>query len=116
MSRDETPKFARLAVRTDGTAVVGMNSGLLKPGHVYEVREIVGVLHIKDQGESCVTVAERRRHPQYMTEGLREGDTRADAAHPNHTWARDISHIMQDGMHLYTGDELVEARKKWRKE
>ena len=102
----------RLAVRTDGQLVLGGNADLLKPGHVYEITKIQGVLVVKDMGESCLTVAERLRHPQYLSEDLRDGDVSPEHADPEHTWAFSVETLLATGRCLLTGPELAYFRRK----
>lgn len=54
-------KFARFVVRPDCKgAMIGIDTGLLKPGVVYEIREILGDLVIVEVGPSPLGVKDYR--------------------------------------------------------
>jgi len=71
--------WARISVRTDGGMILGREFGLLEPGAIYEIRELLGMLVLMNIGT-------------------------ADPA----VWNRDIGAVAEDGLHLYTEDERAD--------
>lgn len=80
----------RFSIRTDGQLVLGKilaGSDMLKPGHVYEVREMLDTLIIRDLGPSAAS---------------KPGTSGGTAS----MWqARDANDMAKSGMHLYTPEE-----------
>jgi hypothetical protein len=86
-------KSARITVRCnpDGDLILGKNVDLLKPGHVYEIIDMLGELIIKDLGESVV-------------------DNK-----PNLTqfcWGHDANTLIECSDHLLTKDEYIKRSMK----
>lgn len=84
--------YARIAGRSDppkdpnkGTLILGISFGdVFKPGHLYEIIEIMGEHIIRDLGESA---ASPQKHPQGVT------------------WNRDANSLINHGGHLFTVEE-----------
>ncbi len=82
--------IARIVVRDEGpdnpaSLLIGtMFKGqrFFKPGFVYTVREILGEVHIKEEGESVVA---------------KSGENYNDAPIPGLTWAHQIGDVVADG-------------------
>lgn len=80
----DKPVYARIAVRSDGSLILGKNfRGLLNAGHVYEITECLGELVVRDLGISA-----------------------ANESCP-HMWNWTANEVVQDGRHLYTNKEYI---------
>ena len=69
-------QFARISTPPDGRKLIlGVNSGLLKPGHVYEIAETLGELTIQDIGPS-VAIENNERIWNHNASWIIEGQGR----------------------------------------
>jgi hypothetical protein len=88
--------YARFVVREDGL-ILGKAHGqdselpLFNPDTVYQIDSVLGVYIIREVG------------PSFIGHGKSSGE--------KVNWAQDASQIVENGMHLYTVDEV--ARKAW---
>ena len=88
--------YARFVVREDGL-ILGKAHGqdtetpLFNPDTVYQIDSILGVHVIREVG------------PSFIGHGEPSGE--------KVNWGQDASRIVENGMHLYTVDEV--ARKAW---
>lgn len=91
-------KVVRIAVREDGKLVLGVNSGLLKPGKVYEITNPIGSndecdFFIREVGESCIN--------GYL-------NNRGSAPSPAITWGNSADSLIELGnLHLHTKQEYA---------
>lgn len=83
-------RIARLAVRAgdkgdEGHLILGLtHHEVFKPGHVYEIVEIMGEHIIRDLGVSAATMCTPRYGP---------------------SWSNDVNMLVNDGRHLLTASE-----------
>ena len=88
--------YARFVVRKDGL-ILGKAHGqesespLFKPDTVYQIDSVLDCLIIREVG------------PSFIGHGKPSGE--------KVNWGQDASRIVENGMHLYTVDEV--ARKAW---
>jgi hypothetical protein len=86
----ERDTYARITVRndTDTSLILGKQFGnVFKPGRVYEVRELLDELIIRDIGPSAMKPV-----------GEGDGDM---------NWGADANRIIEAGFHLQTDDEVL---------
>jgi hypothetical protein len=100
--------LARFAIRpaddgyTSGDLILGamfrdQSSGLLNPNHVYEVREVLGVLTLVEVGESAMGM--------YPPESTAKGKSKGLVG-PG--WCSEVGHLLDVscGRHLVTCEEI----------
>ena len=73
-------------------------TNLLKPNHVYEIREVDGVLTIADMGESAMGM--------YPVEARLDSPLRGQVSRAG--WFNEIGYLLSvgDGQHLVTREEI----------
>lgn len=87
-------KFARFVVRDASGLILGKSfGGLLKPGRVYQIVEILDELMIKDMGPSALN------KPSLVA---------------SCSWDHEASGIVENGHHLHTRDEFKLLCKRGR--
>jgi hypothetical protein len=75
------------------------STNLLKPNHVYEIREIEGVLTLADMGESAMGT--------YPAEARLDSPLRGQVSRAG--WFNEIGYLLSvgDGQHLVTRSEML---------
>lgn len=101
--------LARFAIRPaddgykQGDLILGamfreQDGNLLKPNHVYEIREVLGVLTIVDMGQSAMGM-----YPAYATT-----TSPLKGMVPHAGWCSEVGYVLSvgQGMHLVTRNEI----------
>ena len=101
--------LARFAIRpaddgyTQGDLILGamfreQDTSLLKPNHVYEIREVLGVLTLVDMGESAMGTYPANATTTSPLKGMV----------PHTGWCSEVGYILEvsQGAHLVTRDEI----------
>lgn len=83
---DRPIRTCRIAVRSDGGLILGKNAGVLEPGMVYEIRDILGELTLIELGQSAACIPHQ------------------ESGRPS--WSSDASVLIRDAVHLLTVDEV----------